>query len=75
VEPGAIDFSSAVACELPAGGATFHHGRTLHYTPVNNSDDFRRAYISMGSAYEKPLATARRFPWQECQLAAKKAAG
>ena len=72
VEPGAFDFSAAVACEIPAGGATFHHGRTLHYTPANNSDDFRRAYIVMGSAYEKPLSPPRRFPWKERQLAAKK---
>lgn len=75
VEPGSYDFSSAVACELPAGGATFHHGRTLHYTPANGSDDFRRAYIAMGSAYEKPLETPRHFPWQERQNAARAAAG
>lgn len=71
VEPGAFDFSNAVACEIPAGGATFHDGRTLHYTPANNSDDYRRAYIAMGSAYEKPLETPRKFPWKERQLAAK----
>lgn len=71
VVPGAFDFSAAVACELPPGGATFHHGRTLHYTPPNNSDDYRRAYIAMGSAYERPLAVPRRFPWQERQKAAK----
>lgn len=70
VEPGAFDFSAAVACELPAGGATFHSGRTLHYTPPNNSEDFRRAYIAMGSAYERPLATPRRYPWREQQQAA-----
>lgn len=71
VEPGTVDFSTAVACELPAGGATIHHGRTLHYTPPNNSDDYRRAYIAMGSAYERPLAVARQFPWQERQREAK----
>jgi len=71
VEPGAVDFSSAVACELPAGGATFHHGRMLHYTPPNNSDDFRRAYIAMASAFEKPLATPKSYPWRERQRAAK----
>ena len=71
VEPGAVDFSRAVACELPAGGATFHSGRTLHYTPPNNSEDFRRAYIAMGSAYEKPRAVPRRYPWRERQMAAK----
>ncbi len=71
IEPGAVDLGGVVACELPAGGATFHHGRTLHFTPANKSDDFRRAYISMGSAYEKPRTTPRRFPWQERQVAAR----
>jgi hypothetical protein len=74
VEPGAFDFSAAVACELPAGGATIHHGRTLHYTPPNNSDDYRRAYIAMGSAHERPLAVSRKFPWQERQRTAREAA-
>jgi ectoine hydroxylase-related dioxygenase (phytanoyl-CoA dioxygenase family) len=74
VVPGAFDFSGAVACELPAGGATFHNGRTLHYTPPNNSDDYRRAYIAMGSAYERPLATPRKYPWKERQKEAREAA-
>lgn len=73
VEPGAFDPRAAVACELPAGGATFHDGRTLHFTPANNSDDFRRAYIAMGSAYERPCAVPRSFPWQERQRAAREA--
>lgn len=74
VEPGAVDFSTAVACELPAGGATIHNGRTLHYTPPNNSEDYRRAYIAMGSAYEKSREVPRKFPWQERQRAAREAA-
>jgi ectoine hydroxylase-related dioxygenase (phytanoyl-CoA dioxygenase family) len=74
VVPGAFDFGTAVACELPAGGATFHHGRTLHYTPPNNSDDYRRAYIAMGSAYERPRAAPRKYPWKERQQAAREAA-
>jgi len=73
VVPGAFDMSKAVACELPAGGATFHLERTLHYTPRNQSDDFRRAYIAVGTLYERPRAAARRFPWQERQLAARNA--
>ena len=73
VVPGAYDFSSAVACELPAGGATFHLERTLHYTPANRSDDFRRAYIAVGTLFERPRATPRRFPWQERQAAARAA--
>jgi len=64
VVPASYDFSAAVACELPAGGATFHSGRTLHYTPPNHSADFRRAYIAMGSAAETLRANPRQFPWQ-----------
>lgn len=71
IEPDSFDLSSAVACELPPGGATIHTGRTLHYTPPNGSDDFRRAYIAMGSAAETPLAIPRRFPWRERQAAAR----
>ncbi|HEY0866132.1 MAG TPA: phytanoyl-CoA dioxygenase family protein, partial [Fimbriimonas sp.] len=33
-----VDDSSAVACPLPAGGATFHGSRTLHFTGANRSD-------------------------------------
>lgn len=72
VEPGTFDFSNAVACELPPGGATFHGGRMLHYTPANNSDDYRRAYIAMGSAAETLLDTPRRFAWRERQAAARR---
>jgi hypothetical protein len=71
VEPETYDFSEAVACELPPGGATLHGGRMLHYTPPNNSDDYRRAYIAMGSATETPRETPRRFPWRERQAAAR----
>jgi hypothetical protein len=38
------DASSAVACPLTAGGATFHHPRTLHYTAPNTTDLPRLAY-------------------------------
>ncbi len=33
-----VDDSPAVACPLPAGGATFHHHLTLHYTAPNTTD-------------------------------------
>ncbi len=45
--------------------------RDRHYTPPNNSDDYRRAYIAMGSAYERPLVVPRSFPWQERQREAR----
>lgn len=34
-----------VPCELPAGGATVHDSRTLHYTGPNRTDASRRAYV------------------------------
>ena len=37
-----VDDSRAVACPLPAGGATFHHVRTLHYIAPNVSPRTRR---------------------------------
>lgn len=73
VVPGELEASKAVACELPAGGATFHAERTLHFTPANRSDDFRRAYIAVGTAFERKRATPRRFPWAEAQAAARAA--
>lgn len=39
-----VDDSSAVACPLPAGGATFHHARTLHYTAPNTTSRARLAF-------------------------------
>lgn len=73
VVPGTFDFSTAVACELPPGGATFHPGRTLHYTSANLTDQPRRAYILMGGLPAKPLAAPRRFEWLERQAAARAA--
>jgi ectoine hydroxylase-related dioxygenase (phytanoyl-CoA dioxygenase family) len=39
-----FDESSAVACPLKAGGATFHHSETLHYTAPNTTDRARAAF-------------------------------
>jgi ectoine hydroxylase-related dioxygenase (phytanoyl-CoA dioxygenase family) len=59
------DLSQAVACPLPAGGATFHASTTLHYTSANNSDEPRRAYILIFGLPATPRAEPRRFPWLE----------
>ena len=67
VVPGILDFSGAVACELPSGGATFHGGRMLHYTPANYTADYRRALIVMGGLPPLKRSTPRRFPWLERQ--------
>jgi ectoine hydroxylase-related dioxygenase (phytanoyl-CoA dioxygenase family) len=56
-----------IACPLPAGGATVHHSRTLHYTGPNRSDGPRRAYILTFGTPRQPRATPRHFYWQEQQ--------
>lgn len=65
------DISNPTICPLPAGGATFHPSRTLHFTAANHSDRPRRALIMMfGSANPKraDLGLApREFPWQKRQ--------
>jgi hypothetical protein len=38
-----VDVSNPTICPLPAGGATFHPSRTLHFTAANRSDRPRRA--------------------------------
>ena len=55
------------ACPIPAGGATVHHSRTLHYTGPNRSDGPRRAYILTFGTPRRQRATPRRFEWQELQ--------
>jgi hypothetical protein len=63
--------SGAVACPLPAGGATFHLSRTLHYAGPNVSDVPRRAYIMGGGLPARPRGDGRRFPWNERKQTAR----
>jgi ectoine hydroxylase-related dioxygenase (phytanoyl-CoA dioxygenase family) len=58
-----VDLSTAVACPLPAGGATFHHCRTLHHTAPNTSGRPRRAITTIfhGPAAIRPAALQK--PW------------
>ena len=58
-----IDASTAVACPLKMGGATFHHSETLHYTAPNATNQARLAF-----PMEFQLAPVRRkvpaqMPW------------
>lgn len=59
----------AVACPLPAGGATIHASRTLHYAGPNTTDQPRRALIMAFAAPPTRRATARSFPWQRPEWA------
>lgn len=53
-----------VACPIPAGGATIHHCRTVHYAGPNVSTTPRRAYIMGFHGQHRPLPVARDFSWQ-----------
>ncbi len=63
VECTEVDLDKAISCPLPAGGATIHHARMLHFSGPNNTSDARRAYIL---EYEVPAvkrAVPNNFPW------------
>jgi ectoine hydroxylase-related dioxygenase (phytanoyl-CoA dioxygenase family) len=67
---GEFDKATAVAFPLPAGGATIHHGRTLHYAGPNRTDMPRYAYIL---AFEVPPVRAvkqHRYTWNDAKQAA-----
>jgi ectoine hydroxylase-related dioxygenase (phytanoyl-CoA dioxygenase family) len=66
-----VDTTGAVACPLPAGGATFHDARTLHYTGPNRSQIPRRAYILNFASPPTPRTDGRRFPWNEMKQTAR----
>ena len=68
-----VDVSNAVACPLPAGGATFHLSSTLHYAGPNVSDIPRRAYILSFKAPTRPRETPRDFWWQRDKRTARQA--
>lgn len=64
IDDGYMDASKAVACPLPAGGATFHRNRTLHYAGPNRTAIPRRAYILGFGLPSEKLDTPRDFSWQ-----------
>lgn len=68
-----VDAAEAVACPLPAGGATFHLARTLHYAGENRTAEPRRAYIMMFGTPPQPFPGERRFPWLETRQTAREA--
>ncbi len=53
----------AVACPIPAGGATFHHCRILHYAGPNTTDNPRRAYITVLTAEPAKRDVRADRPW------------
>jgi hypothetical protein len=62
VDPGVV--TKTVACPLPAGGATVHTARTLHYAGPNTTSEPRRALIMSFACPSLPFGEPREFPWQ-----------
>lgn len=58
-----VDMSKAVPCPLKAGGATFHHSETLHYTAPNATDRPRLAFPMEFQLAPVRRATPEVMPW------------
>lgn len=56
--------AGAVACPLPAGGATVHAGRTLHCAGPNRTAEPRRAVVFAFARPTTPRAEPHHYPWQ-----------
>jgi ectoine hydroxylase-related dioxygenase (phytanoyl-CoA dioxygenase family) len=57
------DASRTVACPIRAGSATFHHGKTPHMTPANQSDAWRRA-VTTHMRVQGSLGEGDHYPWK-----------
>lgn len=71
LEVDQADTSNAVCCPLPAGGATIHTPRTLHYAPANRSDQPRRALVFAFGTPAVPRTVPRDFPWNRIKQTAR----
>jgi len=71
LEVDGVDVSTAVACPIPAGGATIHHNRTLHHTGPNDSEVPRRAYILIFGRKPTQRTEARDFYWKRQKQTAR----
>ena len=68
-----VDPANATACPIPAGGATIHHCRTVHYAGPNQTDQPRRAYILGFGLPTRERDTVRDFYWQREKRTAREA--
>jgi len=58
-----FDAGAAVACPLPAGGATFHHALTLHFTAPNTTATARLAYPVEFETTPRRRDVPLKMPW------------
>jgi len=63
VDSGYVDEARVVACPLPAGGATVHSCRTLHYASPNRSNQPRRTFIITIGPHPVERGDSRDFYW------------
>ena len=57
------DLSRVVSCPIRVGSVTFHHGKTPHMTPPNQSDAWRRA-VTTHMRVVGTLGEGDHYPWK-----------
>jgi len=60
-----VDTSAGVPVPLAAGGMTFHHARTFHYSGVNKTDRVRRAWANEFQTPPVLRDKPKHYPWWE----------
>jgi len=60
-----VDLSKATPCPLPAGGATMHSCKTLHYASPNKTSEQRRTFILTIGPPPGKREEPRDFYWNE----------
>jgi hypothetical protein len=58
-----VDTSAGVPVPLRAGGMSFHHARTHHYSGVNRTPRIRRAWANEFQTTPVARAVPKEFPW------------
>jgi hypothetical protein len=64
-EPDPADIARAVPVPVPAGGAVFHHSRTLHSSGPNTTSKVRRAYANEWQLAPVKAEVTPERPWIE----------
>jgi ectoine hydroxylase-related dioxygenase (phytanoyl-CoA dioxygenase family) len=59
----APDTTGSVAVPIPAGAATFHHPRMIHYAGPNTTEQPRRAYANEFQLEPVSAEVAAGRPW------------
>ena len=67
---GVFNAAETLACPIPAGGATAHLGRTLHFAGPNRTDGPRCAYIFTFEVPSERPRERRQFSWNSGKQAA-----